>query len=333
VARAAVTAAVLLATFAAAMPEHVAAAPARLVTHAIVIRGTVAIVARDGGIEILDVADPDDPQTLGTLGLRGTVYDALWWSDSLVFLAAGTRGVILVDLTDPQAPQAVTRVETAGSSRRLARSDDILYVADEVGGLAIVDASRPDRARTRRTIRSKSQVRSVSVDGDSMAIAEGAAGVRLFDISRPDLPRRVTTLERRESVADVLLAGDTLLVADGQFGLRSYARDPRGNWSGPVTVSVTGLVTGLERRGDVVYVGTGREGIWFMRIVEPGRLITIGQVALPRSIPAGRAAPASKTRLLVAAGVGGTAVLDVTDLSAAKVLVPKERAFEVRWGD
>ena len=92
-------------------------------------------------------------------------------------------------------------------------------------------------------------------------------------------------------------------------------------------------MTGLGRRDDVVYVGTGREGIWFLRVAEPGRLTTIGQVALPRSFPAGRAVAATATRLLVAAGVAGTAVLDVTDLADARVLIPKAKSLEVHWGD
>ena len=318
---------------AGAASDEVAAPGLRPATFAIVIRGSTALIARDRGVDVLDVGDPDQPRTLGSLGLRAPVYDALWWSDSLAFVAAGSQGVVSVDLTDPQEPRVIDRVETAGSSRRLARCGDILFVADELGGLLIIDASRPERSSIRRTIRSSSQVRSVSVDGDTMVIAEGAGGVRVFDIARPDVPVRIASLDRRQTAADVLLAGDTLLVADGQFGLRAYARRNDGQWSGPSTVSVTGRVTGLERRGEVVYVGTGAEGIWFLRIDEPGRMSTLGQVALPRSIPAGRATPAGRTRLLVAAGVGGTAVLDITDLSAAKVLVPKERAFEVRWGN
>lgn len=339
--------AVALATVATAAPgvagrdRDAPAPPPPPAVHVVVPSDDLVLVARDRGVDVHareGFADIDPPEPVGRIGLRGTVYDALWWSSTEAVLAVGSDGVVFLDLADPADPTPVARVQTTGSARRLARHGDVLYVADEQGGIVVVDARRTDRARIRRTVSTRGAVRSVDVLGDRLVAAEGSAGARLFDLERPDRPREVARLGRRDPAADaVFLDPGTVLVADGTEGVRGYALDADGDVTTiPGALRESGRIVALSRgEGGAVYASGGAAGIRVAVLDRDGGGISVEgpPILLPRSFPAGRVAPLDGGVVAIAAGVGGVAIVDRSDPETPRVIRPSERGFEVRWGE
>jgi hypothetical protein len=210
----------------------------------------------------------------------------------------------------------------------------VLYVADELGGLLVVDAARPERARIRRTISSRNQVRSVVVDGHRLATAEGGAGARLFDIERPDAPRETDRIDTRASVSVVALAGTCLVIGSGPNGFEVRVDDGRGKWPTSTTTVDVGRVEDLVIDNGRLFATSAASGLQVYDIdVRRGSVRWVGGVRLPRSFPAGRVAPASAERLLIAAGIAGVADVDVSDPAAPRVVHPRESSFRIRWAD
>ena len=93
--------------------------------------GDLAYVAdADGGLSVVDLADPAAPSLVVRLDLPGAVKDLELAGDRAV-LAAGTAGVALVSLADPRAPVLVEIEDTPGSALGVALGDgDAVYVSD-----------------------------------------------------------------------------------------------------------------------------------------------------------------------------------------------------------
>ena len=65
-------------------------------------------------IELLDVSDPLRPKFLSLFRLRETVL-GVHLVGSTAYVAAGSLGLLVVDLSDPGAPRFELRVDTPGS--------------------------------------------------------------------------------------------------------------------------------------------------------------------------------------------------------------------------
>ena len=60
------------------------------------------------------------------------------------FVADGTAGLLILDLTDPSDPVEVGSVATSSNALRVAIDGRWAYVADGAGGVCIVDVSDPE---------------------------------------------------------------------------------------------------------------------------------------------------------------------------------------------
>jgi hypothetical protein len=50
-------------------------------------------------------------------------------------LAAGTEGLLAVDISDPRAPFLATRLDTPGLAARVAVDGEMIFALDDVAGL------------------------------------------------------------------------------------------------------------------------------------------------------------------------------------------------------
>ncbi|MCO4773565.1 MAG: hypothetical protein KDA24_26265 [Deltaproteobacteria bacterium] len=94
-------------------------------------QGDLAYVAdADGGLVVVDIADPAAPSVVTRLDVPGAVKDLELAGDRAV-LAAGASGVALVSLADPRAPGLVEVEDTPGSALGVAvGSGGAVYVSD-----------------------------------------------------------------------------------------------------------------------------------------------------------------------------------------------------------
>jgi hypothetical protein len=103
-----------------------------------------------GGVQVIDVSDPLQPQTAGFLKLPFGAFD-VQIEGQYAFIAGGEAGVYVAgasDAMDPARMRLVGHVDTAGSVRRVFVAGDELLVADGEGGLLIVQIHREaDAAR------------------------------------------------------------------------------------------------------------------------------------------------------------------------------------------
>jgi hypothetical protein len=105
------------------------------------------------GIAVFDLADPGQPQRIALVDPLGpepsarTDYFDLAQDGSTAIVAAGDRGLLLMDLREPNAPRPLAyHADWCLAERVVAR--DGLALASCRDGLALVDISTPDRPST-----------------------------------------------------------------------------------------------------------------------------------------------------------------------------------------
>ncbi len=161
-----------------------------------------------------------DVDSTGAVSTYSAVDEArdLAFFDSFVVVAAGAKGIEVVQYEDPANPRRVARLDTAGRATALARRGDQLLVGDGLGGL--VRANLSERNAPRRVgepLPTEGRVVDVATRGTLALLAEGAAGLGVVDLSEF---ARLTTWDAGGDVLAVAMPHPhTAAVAAGDAGL------------------------------------------------------------------------------------------------------------------
>ncbi len=117
----------------------------------VVLLGDLALTAgANSGLRLFDVSNPAAPEMVGSY-MPGTgpvgfppryqflpVYD-VQVAGNLAYLACGTSGIWVVDISLPSAPVNVARIPTTSFAKKLALIGNRAFIAMPDGGLQIVD--------------------------------------------------------------------------------------------------------------------------------------------------------------------------------------------------
>ncbi len=170
------------------------------------------------GVRIIDMSPAwtkgGVPITAGSYRPGGTVSRAVP-AGRYLYLAAGDRGLQVLDVSSPTTPTEVSSVSANDASDVLVR-DRWAFLADGADGVRVVDVSNP----------ASPAVLPVSIPGDSRRLAltgnllasAGASGVSLIDVSNPRAPRLVSHYDT-DSAESVDARGSYVYVAEGYRGL------------------------------------------------------------------------------------------------------------------
>jgi hypothetical protein len=107
------------------------------------------------------------PTRAGALLLPGAVT-ALASRETLVFAGNGPRGLVVIDVADPDAPVEVARLETPGAILRLLSGSDTLYAAMGTMGVGVIDI---------RDRRAPKFLRRIEVDGNTRDLCDAPKGI------------------------------------------------------------------------------------------------------------------------------------------------------------
>jgi YD repeat-containing protein len=162
--------------------------------------GIVAIGTGDGPVELIDVADPDDPRPLGAplTGLSDTVQSVAFSGDDRL-LAAGSddSSVAVWDLRDRARPRLVARLQEPTHKVwgvGWSPSGRLLAVTGEDDLVHLYDLQRPPPAQHVAVIEAmESDGYSVafSPDGTTLAVGGSDGLVTLWDVTDPTDPSQV----------------------------------------------------------------------------------------------------------------------------------------------
>jgi hypothetical protein len=156
----------------------------------------VYVAAGDGGVQILRRAS-GKLAPLSGVQCGGHVY-SLALGGTTLYAAAGTAGVVVIDVTRPQAPRVVGRFAPRDAARGVALHGKTVVVADGTAGLSVLDVSKPTAIKEVGRAKLERSVNRVVVRKDHAFVANDYDGLRIVRLSASGDPSFVGLLPSKK---------------------------------------------------------------------------------------------------------------------------------------
>ena len=273
-------------------------------------------VGNDGNWSLDLSADLPVVGTVDTVALDGELRDvALGSAGTTAYVADGTSGLRIIDVSNPATASVVGTVATANAVG-IAINGTTAYVADGTSGLRIIDVSDPATASVVGTVATANAV-GVAINGTTAYVADGTSGLRIIDVSDPATASVVGTVATANAVG-VAINGTTAYVADGTSGLRII------DVSDPATASVVGTVNTngalhVAIYGTTAYVADGGSGLRIIDVSDPATASVVGTLDID-GVVSDVALSSNGATAYMSDISGGLEIADVSDPTSAHVI-------------
>ena len=134
----------------------------------------------------MNVGNPSSPAIVATLDTPGNANDVRVLGNR-VYIADGSAGLRIFDVTNPLQPVLLGSLDTAGEANDVIVSGNFAYIADGVAGVQIIDISNPAAPTLVRTVDTPGTARGVDVEGTTVVVADDSpsAALRVIDVTTP----------------------------------------------------------------------------------------------------------------------------------------------------
>ncbi|MBL9174294.1 MAG: hypothetical protein JNL10_12220, partial [Verrucomicrobiales bacterium] len=261
--------------------------------------------------------------------LRGAEAQAVFVVEDRAFVAGGTEGLFIVNVSDPARPQLIGQLNTAGFARDVAVVGTVAYVADSENGLVIADVSDPSNPVAVGRLDTDGMAEGVAISGSIACVADGISGLDFVDVSNPASPVRRSVQPSLGRAGKVSVAGTRAYVSEGTAGLQIY------DFSNPALpvrlggLDTPGFANSVRIVGTTAFVADGASGIRIVDCTVPSAPVTQGVLATPG---VAQDIQVSGNLAAVAAGESGLVLVNVANRAVpalAGTLATRGAAFGV----
>lgn len=182
------------------------------------------VVTGEGGIEVVDVAEPARPRRAGYVDVPdGATVVAAGDGVACAAVASDPPAVWVVDVSVPTAPRVASRIELPAEAIGLVVAERRVHMLVDEEGLRVYDIAVP--AAPRLLGKAATPDRESGLGGRMHLasgyafVADGPNGLRIFDVVDPTAPREVGRLPDVDDARAVHVANGLAYVADGARGL------------------------------------------------------------------------------------------------------------------
>lgn len=136
-------------------------------------------------------------------------------SGNFAYVAAGSAGLRVVDVSDRRAPHIVGALDTPGNANDVRVVGNRAYIADGSAGLRIVDVTNPAVPVMLGSFDTAGEANDLVVVANRVYVADGPAGLQIIDVSDPQAPVYIGTLDTPGIARGVDVSGNIAVIADG----------------------------------------------------------------------------------------------------------------------
>jgi hypothetical protein len=236
---------------------------------AVVVDTLLYLAGGSTGLEIINVADPAEPQLLGShAACSGAVNVVVVGQTAFV---AGSSGLWIFDVSDPENPQLIGNGETPGSAESVALLRDYAYVSwivtyssSAIDIFDISDLAHPSYISTFGTYGSI-YTRVAILDNITLA-ARTSYGMQLFDITDPENPVYGGYAFTGSDIRDFTFFENYVLVSKGWGGISIFDISDPDNAYQVASYDTPGMAVGAIGDSAHVYVADR----WGLIVLECG---------------------------------------------------------------
>ena len=261
---------------------------------------------------------PDPGTGMWFVGQLNTGGNAVYVKGKIVngtqyaFVANGTAGLSVVNISNAAAPVIASSYQTNGFTREVfidtVNGVNYAFISDSVKGLYILNASNPN-SLSLDTIISYSGVNSVCRKNNYLYAALSGGNVKVLNISQlPNSVSEVYTYASANIVNHIEVSGNTTVFVENITGLEIVNI---ANPESPVRYSTfhsPGNCYDVKIAGPLVYVADGNTGISVISISNPSQPYFVNTTSTETSV---RYIDYSPNFLFTGEGTSGVEVLNV----------------------
>ncbi|MEO0227580.1 MAG: hypothetical protein ABIL70_05975 [candidate division WOR-3 bacterium] len=237
----------------------------------------------DGSFGRSIVRSPNHSPEINLVGhcdTDGSANDVALTGD-YAFIADGTKGLVVVDISDSSLPEVCGRLPLPGNSISLAISGEYLYLGDREDTLRIISISDPLNPVQVSKLPIGDDVNDVFFSNNKIYIAARAVGLVIVDVTNPSVPIILGTYNTSGFAQDVYVYGSYAYVADATKGVRVIDVSNPQNPQETGFYDTPGITYGVCRVGSYVYAADGTAGIKIFDGSNPDTLILLGSLDTP----------------------------------------------------
>lgn len=302
--------------------------------HAVAIAGDCAYVAGTYGLQVIGIENPEDPQEIGSMDAPAGYRIAVTVDGNHAYVADGSGGVEVIDITSPDSPWLAVDVPTLGFCRGVVLSGGRAYLPTAPNhmmpaftGIQIIAFAGLEHSPVLGAIGTPGVAADVVVSGSYSYVADGIDGLQVIDVGFPEEPQITGAANTPGDAAGVAISGHWVYVADSGSGLQvvdvADPADPQivGH------VDTPGWARHVAIQGAYAYVADDSTGLQIIDITDPEAPQIVASIPTPG---AARDVAVSGDHALVADG--SLQVIDIADPLnpwIAATLVPPEP--ELDW--
>jgi hypothetical protein len=227
---------------------------------------------------VIDVEDPNVPVLL-PMGYLSPNVHGLTVEGHFVYLAEGSTGLNILNITDPKAPTPVDTVNTPGFAMDVIVDGGLAFVADGTGGVQIVDIRNPSSSSIIGGYDTAGEARHLALQGDTLYVADSANGLVVLDVTDPTHPLLIDTIGVSYAW-DVDLYGEIVCIG-GNAGIYTYRIG-----LGIANLEQIGFYDGgfqfndIRVQGKIAYVAAGPDGLLTIDVRDPAAPILLDNYSI-----------------------------------------------------
>ena len=161
-------------------------------TH-IEVRGNLAYIINNDGLNIWDVTNNNNPFLLGSAALEPYPYD-LYVAGNYAYVSHHSYGLKIFDVRNPTSPTLIGSYDTYSGAIKSVVKDDIAYVAYSSDGLLMMDVSNLEYPVLIGQYGTSNYTYDLRLREDLTYLACGEEGFKIVDVSDPTSPTLVSVL-------------------------------------------------------------------------------------------------------------------------------------------
>lgn len=246
--------------------------------------GSCTVTATNGGLSVQahGAVKTFAPRALSFVDIPGYANN-VDVSGSFAYVAAGAAGLVIVDVSDRNAPEIAGSQDTAGNANDVVIEGQRAYVADGSAGLLILDVGDPAAPVVLGSVDTPGNAQDVVVRGPLAYVADGSSGLQVIDVADPSAPRILGSVSTGGTSRGVDVAQERGLAVtvDQTAGLRLV------DVSDPALPALLGSVaTGDARdvvvQGNTAYVADFSGSFTTVDVADPAAPAILSRTSLPQ---------------------------------------------------
>ena len=219
-------------------------------------------------------------QTLGSLNPQGYSLD-VYAAGDIAYLVVGTKGLLLVDISDPARPVEIGSHSTRGYAQAVSIQGKEAYIANRGEGVTFLDVSDPTRPVETGFVDTPGSAQATAVVDGHLYVADQRGGLQIIELNGAGGPSLVGAFETRGFAQAIAVRNDIAYVAGGDAGLElidvSQPTSPRSL----AVIKLTGDVADVVVTNDMAYAATGYRGVQMIDVSDPTSPVDVGSVNTP----------------------------------------------------